>query len=650
MPVFTIQAPDGRKIKIEAADQATALRGAQEWARANPPKRKTATGAVGDVVARGMRGPTNPLAEMFGNAVDRGARMAMQAGASLVGGSPQGPSATGVMQFGRGVVDSGQGVLDAVAAAIPGANALARVGRAVTDTILPAAKPTNALEQGLRTAGQMTANALLPGSAAQRVRNVVGPTIGAEIAGNAASAMGAGEGGQNVARVVGGAVGGAVANAKVTPRNQRHPAQRGARRVGGDTTEMRARAEQYRSHGIDPTLVDVTDEAGRSVVRAAASRQTPGRQAAQDFAESRAMNLPDRMGNQARRIMSPDPRTPLEIADDLGRQRAQQASQQFGAVRGELIQLAPEGVQALRTDLGRAAIREAAARERDPLVRAALNRLAEDALDAPSTPITVGMADRVSRVLAGKAGAAARAGDNDLAATYTSLSKSIREPARQAVPGYDAALKGFEAQSKLMSAAERGEDFLARNTDEFAASLEGATPEELALARATGRRAIERAAGENISAAPGVARRIALAPEQQARNRALLGDQGANQLQEAMRLEGQAVSNARFVAPNTGSQTQLRAADAASQALTTGSQIVRQDWIGLVQNWLKSRGLSDREAQALVEMAIDPNRLDEALMLIEQRAGPGSAQQLLQSMRQGGILAGPAVVASQQEQ
>lgn len=36
MAIFTIQAPDGRKIKIEAADEATAIRGAQEWVAANP--------------------------------------------------------------------------------------------------------------------------------------------------------------------------------------------------------------------------------------------------------------------------------------------------------------------------------------------------------------------------------------------------------------------------------------------------------------------------------------------------------------------------------------------------------------------------------------------------------------------------------------
>lgn len=38
MAVYTIQAPDGRKIKIEAADEQTAVRGAQEWVSANPPE------------------------------------------------------------------------------------------------------------------------------------------------------------------------------------------------------------------------------------------------------------------------------------------------------------------------------------------------------------------------------------------------------------------------------------------------------------------------------------------------------------------------------------------------------------------------------------------------------------------------------------
>lgn len=42
MARYTIQAPDGRKITIEAGDEQTALRGAKEWAAANP-KAKAAT-------------------------------------------------------------------------------------------------------------------------------------------------------------------------------------------------------------------------------------------------------------------------------------------------------------------------------------------------------------------------------------------------------------------------------------------------------------------------------------------------------------------------------------------------------------------------------------------------------------------------------
>lgn len=42
MPIFTIQAPDGRKIRIEAPDESTAMRGAQEWVSSNPLQPKSA--------------------------------------------------------------------------------------------------------------------------------------------------------------------------------------------------------------------------------------------------------------------------------------------------------------------------------------------------------------------------------------------------------------------------------------------------------------------------------------------------------------------------------------------------------------------------------------------------------------------------------
>ena len=49
-----------------------------------------------------------------------------------------------------------------------------------------------------------------------------------------------------------------------------------------------------------------------------------------------------------------------------------------------------------------------------------------------------------------------------------------------------------------------------------------------------------------------------------------------------------------------------------------------------VRDWLRSRGMNDQQAQALVEMALDPQRTDQAIRLIAQRYGPQAARQAIQ--------------------
>jgi hypothetical protein len=67
MAVFTIQSPDGRKIRIQADDEATAMRGAQEWALANPvesPEVRAAPGTTGDAAApEGLKPGTREYAD-----------------------------------------------------------------------------------------------------------------------------------------------------------------------------------------------------------------------------------------------------------------------------------------------------------------------------------------------------------------------------------------------------------------------------------------------------------------------------------------------------------------------------------------------------------------------------------------------------------
>lgn len=403
-----------------------------------------------------------------------------------------------------------------------------------------------------------------------------------------------------------------------------------------DVGQVRERINHLRSAGVEPSFVSATDEAGRGFVRAAAARMTPAREIVQQRAEAAALNLPDRISAQARRVISDDPRTPRAIATELGEARRVRADQNFGAVRNEEIPMAPETVQALRTDHGRDAIREAVRRERDPEVRAALNRLANDALDDPSTPISVGMADRISRVLNGKA---RETRDPDLAATLSGLANDVRRPTANAVPGYRSALDEYGAESRLMEAADQGEDFLLRNTDEFVDEVAGPGQPGNELARATARRAIERAAGENVSAAPGVARKLATAPEQLTRNQALLGPDDAAALEAAMGAEARVVRDLSDVAPRTGSQTNLREADAEQvSGFVNAVQTVAQGRGAIVAalvNRLKTAGLTDADAQAVADVSTNPALLDDLVGRLE-RITPGRGQWLLEVINQGG--------------
>lgn len=503
-------------------------------------------------------------------------------------------------------------------------------------------KPQTVAGEYARTVGQNVPNALAPGGALARTANVLVPAVASETAGQVARAAGAGRTGETVARAVGG-LGGAAA-ASVRPANifrpPDQPVEMMATRSRQDPAAMRARADQFRQAGIQPTLTDVVDDAGRGVIKAAASRQNGGRQAANDFARTRALNLPDRMSQQARRSMSRDARTPDEIRTAMGARRSANADRAFGAVRGDVVQLGDDALATFRVPEVADAVLAASRRERDPAVRGELARLAQWAKSgsapAKAPRITVGMADRISRVLLGKANGER---DQDLAATLRQFGQGIRRPTRDASPGYADALEGYGADTRLQQAAGVGEEVLVRNTDEFVTQARQLAPRERVLAAAAGRRAIERASGENISAAPGIARKIADTPEQQARNEALLGPARAERLQQGMRAEAQAVDNANMIAPGRGSPTHLNDQDAARTAgmMQIGQRIIRRDVIGLAMDWLRTRGMDDNQAEALVRMATDPAQTEQAMQIIAQRLGPQPAREFL-SLRNAGLI------------
>lgn len=167
MPIFSIETPGGRVLDIEAADQATALRGAQEWHAANPGP-KDAVGhlaaAVTDIPAEIGAAATeavgtvnaglNPFSDARKERMERAAQKPFWDFSETLGG----------------VADTGKALLGipaAVSSPITGASRSVvghgmaatglmdyEQGKAAADTATMAAAPRGASPKGVRTQAQ----------------------------------------------------------------------------------------------------------------------------------------------------------------------------------------------------------------------------------------------------------------------------------------------------------------------------------------------------------------------------------------------------------------------------------------------------------------------------------------------------------------
>lgn len=464
-------------------------------------------------------------------------------------------------------------------------------------------------------------------------------------------------GGQSAARFLGRQIGrvgeaaGVPNAAALTERATLNPLQAAINQFPGragmrTNSALADRAAEYRSAGIDPTLVDVLDDSGRGVVRAAATRATPARQSARDFAEGRVVGLQDRTATQARRLISNDPRNPIQLEKDLTNIRRDRANEAMAPLEGQLVTLDRDSIEALRSDIAAPAIREAAKNSlasSDEAVRnsgADLNRLADQLLDNPSgVTMTVRQAQDVSKAMLDAADGLYSTNPSR-ARALKDLGRSVRDNARTPERGgfadYGEFLDNYSADSGQINAVELGEQFMNMEADAFSDAVSRLSPEEQTIARASARRAIERASGTQGNAA-GAATRLSSGREQRMRNQALLGDDAA-EFQRSMMMERRAMDNGVSVNPLSGSRTNINAQDSAALA-GEAAQAVRNVATGNVPGLavqaarrFQSRGFSDTQAQALVEAAIDPARTDDLIRMLSERMSRREARSLARAV------------------
>lgn len=299
-----------------------------------------------------------------------------------------------------------------------------------------------------------------------------------------------------------------------------------ASRAPQDVSAMRETAQRFADAGVPARLADVVDASGRGVIRDAASKMTPGRQAVVDHAKAVRTRSPDDIVELAQRELSADPQTSRQLTRQIRGDRnlggenevGVLMGQQMDPLRGRAITMDDDLKDLLRTGVGQAALRKVrsvttdrakqaelldvigAARKsaKGPLdpedafraevkgwdelpdavkdaYRAQRPDLAEAADPLDGKSLDLDTLDKLVRAVAGR-----KTATEGLEAEVQNLSRTARESARRQVPEYDEALNQYEAGQRVGDAASgagRFEEssFLGTVPDTYEASVSQAS-------------------------------------------------------------------------------------------------------------------------------------------------------------------------------
>lgn len=506
-------------------------------------------------------------------------------------------------------------------------------------------QPQTVAGEYARTAGQMTPNALAPGSATARVANVFTPAITSETAGQIARASGGGQVAETVARSFGGLVGAGAASLRpqnlFAPRAPPTPVETMAVRQRLDPAQMQTRATEMRAAGVQPTLTDVVGERGRRFIRAVGVKgEEAGEQLTRRAAEVTATTKPAAMA--ATRRLNSDPRTASQFADETEAVRNAQARENYGQFDAEPIEV-PDTVRDMLADSsGRSIIARARAdaiENQDWGRQVELDRLLQSGAEGgvgPLPRISAGTIDRLVIAARERGAAFARRGNNNRARGALTRRDQL-DATLEGVEQLRPARATYANQSRAVEVARNDGRLDPFSTDpaDYARWLDG-LPQEAQHANqiAIRQEILDTLGGQRAGGSLGSLDDIATSPYARDNLRAAFGPAADQYIAEiAARL--QQTRNATFVQPNAGSRTAVLENDTgnqASQALTIARQGLRGDILGLAASaadaW-RRRGMSPAQAEELARIATDPAQTDTAIQAMAARLAPQPREDFL---------------------
>lgn len=665
MPRYKLQGPDGRTVTIEAADRDTAIRGAQEWAAANPApsrpvnaaeqramdyvRRTAEVSAMAAKPAPRVR-PAPPRERTQREGEDYARR---QVGSS---GDIQQAIGSGALRALGAIGDMGQIARDPMRLVAPGresqTEALDRMGAFYNPTT-----DEGKLAEG---ATMMAPNALFPGSAGARFAAWALPTLAGEASRIATREMGYDEQSQANMRGLGQFAGGLASGVRLgrpgPPRvkperlsRQEEAALRRATR-GVNPAEARARISDIQEYGGQPVLADAIGSRGQVRIRAAATRDIPEQQTAVDFQAARRVNAQDFAEGLGARI-SPETRSPQAAQEAIASARSGQAAVDYGPVNAQSVVITDEVRSALSGNAGKAALRRALSAAEDNRNTEQVMEL-EDLIAGRANSVSAGTLDRIRIAMAGRGGKLIQSpATRDNARGLFGRAGDIDNTLEQ-VPELAPARAAFRESIGQEEAVVAGGRLFAPGTraDVEAAARMSAEQRQAALAGA--RNAIEEAAGKPAGAA-GVLDELATGSRVGRRLNAWGGPDVAADVQRGARVGRSMLDTARNVSPRIGSESNLNIEGSAALngagAVAESALAVKTGGLSAmfrpVVEMLKRARMSDADAGRMVQLALDPDprKLELALQYLE-----GSSPTLARMVRAelGRIAARGAPVAA----
>jgi hypothetical protein len=496
--------------------------------------------------------------------------------------------------------------------------------------------------QYARTITSFLPGALFPGSNVRRAANVVIPALTSETAGQVFK----GDDLEPYARFVGAAAGGFAAGPAVrsinavtsrlgapivNPQTAANELMAGAIQRDGGAQNVQTNLDNYR--GISaPALIDVTGNNVRRLVRSAASGGSGEAQnVALGYEERIAGNLQDNATGLTRNLTPTTQKGATRYGEELAKAQELDADTKYKGPYSQPAQVTPEMVDALQGPEGRGAINRAyaAARSRrnlqqkgelkdlqavateqgataDPLT--GRKRTLQQALEG----VSAGSLDRVRIAMRETGRALSAKGANDIAGGYFGRMKDI-DTALDQTPGLQdarASYKGYATQQEALDLGQTGlnaspETYAANIADLAARSPQVATNTRTA-AGVGYRQALTDAIQRPAEGATGVLNRISTSNAQGQNLEATFGPNAARDYQTGVGNEVDRLKNARFINPNTGSQTALRIQEAGLVDIpTSGVGIVAR----IFDTIRRGGALTDQERTALVKLGTTEAKL-----------------------------------------